>query len=76
MIKPPDRVGIVDAETANRHAEDKGWDADWAGMSPEQMVAEMRRVVPPMILAFAFIENEQLATLWYQWRLEKLKGID
>lgn len=76
MIRLPDRVDLVDAETANRIAEDRGWDADWAGMIPEQMVAEMRRVVPPMLLVAAFIENEQLATLWYQWRLEKLKGID
>jgi hypothetical protein len=34
----------------------------------------MRRVVPPLVLASAFIENEQLAALWFQWRLEKLKG--
>lgn len=76
MIRPPDRVEIVDAQTANMFAEHEGWDADWAAMSPEEMVAEMRRVVPPMVLVSAFVENEQLATLWYQWRLEKIKGID
>jgi hypothetical protein len=74
MIPAIWRTPIVDAETATAYALDKGWDCDWAGMSPEQMVDEMRRVVPPLVLASAFIENEQLAALWFQWRLEKLKG--
>jgi hypothetical protein len=68
------RAPIIDAEDAVRHADETGWDVDWAGMTPEQMVADMRRVVPPLALAAAFIENEALYALWAQWRIEKLKG--
>lgn len=68
------RAPIIDPDEAARCADDSGWDVDWAGMTPEQMVADMRRVVPPLALAAAFIENEALYALWAQWRIEKLKG--
>lgn len=73
---PPEewRAPIVDAHDAVRHADDEGWDVEWAGMTPEQMVADMRRVVPSLALAAAFIENDALYALWAQWRIEKLKG--
>ena len=31
----------IDPDTAVAYADDKGWDAEWANMTPEQMVADM-----------------------------------
>lgn len=72
VIGLPFRRPIVDADDAVAHADDKGWDAEWAEMTPEQIVADMRRVVPSLALAAAFIENEPLYRLWAQWRLQRL----
>ena len=62
---------VVDADVAVAHADDNGWDADWAAMTPEQIVADMRRFVPPLPLADAFTHNETLYRLWAQWRLQR-----
>ena len=67
FLRPP-----VDADDAVAYGDDKGWDVEWAGMTPEQIVADMRRVVPSMALADAFTQNETLYRLWAQWRLQRL----
>lgn len=67
FLHPP-----VDADVAVAHADDNGWDCDWSAMTPEEMVADMRRFVPPLVLADAFIQNETLYRLWAQWRLQRL----
>jgi hypothetical protein len=74
MIPAIWRTPIVDPADAMRHADKNGWEVEWAGMTPEQIVADMRRVVPTLVLAQAFIENEALYAIWAQWRIEKLKG--
>lgn len=72
VIGLPFRHPPVDADAAVAHADNKGWDVEWAGMTPEQIVADMRRVVPSLVLAAAFIENDALYRLWAQWRLQRL----
>lgn len=67
FLRPP-----VDSDDAVAYGDDNGWDVEWAGMTPEQIVADMRRVVPSLVLAAAFIENETLYRLWAQWRLQRL----
>ena len=74
MIRPPDRAEIVDAHTASMYGLDKGWDAEWADMSPSEKVADILRYVPSGVLHDAMNENSALWYLYCQWRLEKLKG--
>ena len=72
MTALPFRQPPVDADDAVEHAGENGWDVEWAGMTPEQMVAEMRRVVPSHLLSVAFIENDPLYRLWVHCRLQRL----
>jgi hypothetical protein len=74
MIPSIWRIPIVDAQTATAYALDKGWDFDWAFMSPAEKVEAMLAIVPERLVCEAMNENEKLAALWFQWRLEKLKG--
>ena len=62
----------IDADTAVAYADDKGWDAEWANMTPEEIVADMRRYVGPETLADEFVQNEPLYRLWALRRLQRI----